>query len=216
MKSNRWRRLSGNSRSRWLPCIIALILAIFFLSSAYAGDDNAGGKPMPATQVIKFIPKVPATEQKGDCWTSSASIDRADAWRCRVQNSIYDPCFIGRDGKTVVCDAEPPDEKDAFRLRLTAPLPKSTGSKEPKGAWLLQLTDGTMCRFVTGATGGINDQRMNYFCGPESEGIDTLIGDPVIEGKTWTIERWRGKTLPMDGNTQGNPPKKVYIMKAWQ
>ena len=43
---------------------------------------------------------------------------------------------------------------------------------------------GTMCEFMTGATGGVDGERINFGCTDQSY----IVGDPV-EGTVWTARR---------------------------
>jgi len=106
--------------------------------------------------------------------------NRADAWRCIVGNEIYDPCFSARPHATsVICDASP-TKPAGFILKLAAPLPTHLPASD-KQVWMMRLGDGVMCGFLTGATGGIGQQRINYGCTDKSY----VLGDPQAQGKVW-------------------------------
>jgi hypothetical protein len=76
------------------------------------------------TNVIQYLPAVPAETRAGSCWTNSLVTAIASAWRCSVGNSIFDPCLVADDGKTVVCGVDPTLDEPGFRLELTEPLPE--------------------------------------------------------------------------------------------
>jgi hypothetical protein len=57
----------------------------------------------------------------------------------------------------------------------------------------VQLDDGTVCNFATGATGGIDDKRANYACADER----WILGD-LTPGTTWTAD-----TATISVNTDG-------------
>jgi len=57
-----------------------------------SGDGAAGS--VAKTEVIAYQPGEPTGDpQEGECWTTSLILPREDAWRCMIENSIYDPCF---------------------------------------------------------------------------------------------------------------------------
>lgn len=162
------------------------------------------------TEVIYYVPEVPQTTQEGSCWTSSVSTPAG--WRCMVGNSIYDPCLIATDGKTVVCGIDTPDEAE-FALKLTEPLPAPDAPADMQEVpYKIELADGTTCGFMTGATTGYDDKRLNWGCDDaDSSGI---FGD-LREGTVWTGERTVGE-MTDDGfkptRTQIVPLSKVWFM----
>ena len=86
-----------------------------------------------------------------------------DAWRCAVGNGIYDPCFS--QDESVICGANPTTTTVSFLLTLTEPLPAPEAPQDTANhAWLVELADGTVCEFATGATGGVGGERFNYLC----------------------------------------------------
>ena len=146
--------------------------------------------PLSQTAVVPFVPAVPEGQpQEGSCWTNSLSVPRDDAWRCMVGNQIHDPCFLAADGKTIVCDANPVTDEPGFVLKLTQPLPTPDVPEAAKSAmqyngWLIELTDGSDCSFMTGATAGIDGERINYGC---SDGKD-ILGD-LMPGTIWQANK---------------------------
>ena len=124
--------------------------------------------------------------QAGSCWTNSLAVWRADAWRCFVGNSIYDPCFAV-DGD-VICGASPVTTTASFALELTEPLPAPTVPDDTSGhAWLAELPDGTVCEFATGATGGVDGERINYWCpSPDPDQSVVILGD-LQPGAVWMV-----------------------------
>jgi dipeptidase D len=142
-----------------------------------------------ATEVITYMPGPPTGEpQAGSCWTNSLAVWRPDAWRCFVGNSIYDPCFAV-DGD-VICGANPVTTAVSFALELTKPLPAPTVPDDTSGhAWLVELPDGTVCEFATGATGGVDGERINYLCpSPDPDQSVVILGD-LQPGEVWMAQR---------------------------
>jgi hypothetical protein len=141
-----------------------------------------------STQVIVFHPEgVPTQERTGSCWSTSEVLNRVDAWRCISDNSIYDPCFsIPGNNQAVRCDTSPLSDSKGFILNLTESKP-ARGTVSPiKSAWAFELTDGTKCIFVGGATGVFEGKRINYSC---SDGW-SVLGE-LQEGQVWTARKVR-------------------------
>ena len=162
-----------------------------------------------ATQVITYMPGPPTGEpQAGSCWTNSLAVWREDAWRCMVGNDIYDPCFAEDDG--VICGANPVTSTISFALTLTEPLPAPEVSSDTANhAWLVELADGTVCEFATGATGGVGDERINYFCpstdpseqvvilGDLQPGVVTMAHRAVLTGSMPDLTVLESKEVPI-------------------
>jgi hypothetical protein len=105
-----------------------------------------------------------------------------------VDNSIYDPCFTAKGGK-IVCGVDPRWPDNGFTLKLTKRLPKASIPAAVKAAaarsgWRFELTDGTVCSPMTGATGLVGDDRINYGC----TGGFVIAGD-LATGETWTATK---------------------------
>jgi putative hemolysin/phosphoserine phosphatase len=142
-----------------------------------------------ATEVITYEPGPPTGEpQEGSCWTGSLAVWREDAWRCMVDNAIYDPCFAS--GEAVICGASPTTTTDSFALTLTEPLPEPEVPADADGhAWQVELPDGVVCEFATGAMGAVGDDRINYFCpSPDPDQTVVILGD-LLPGDVWMAKR---------------------------
>jgi hypothetical protein len=174
--------------------LLAVAMSVVLLvASACAAPGSALATPtptssVPPTQVIQYVPAVPSgAEQQGRCWTSSLAVARDDAWRCMVGNEIFDPCFAVSSAQTIVCDADPATNKPGFVLKLTEPLPAPDVPAQVKQSyqgWLVQLSDGTICSYATGATTGVNGERVNYLCSDKWG----LLGD-LHPGRVWTADK---------------------------
>lgn len=143
------------------------------------------------TEIIWYVPKErPDKVYEGYCWINSvAAMFRKDAWRCAVEDHIYDPCFVFESNKSLVCNPFYPTIGDkGILLKLTKPLPKPNIPKDRFGegwGWLIEFEDGTTCSPYTGTAPLFNDQRINYGCGSEKyRGILEL----QAEGLTWKAE----------------------------
>lgn len=151
------------------------------------------------TEVIRYVPAKPdeSTTQNGSCFAHSISLSwREDAYRCTFENAIQDPCFVLPDG-AIVCGADPTKQTASpFLMSLTVPLPTAPLNAAQieagkKNAWLVKLADGTVCGFLTGATGGFDGQRLNYGCTDRTY----ILGD-LVPGTTWTARFVTGKVGP--------------------
>ena len=142
-----------------------------------------------STQVIVFHPeRIPAQERSGSCWGTSNVLNRDDAWRCiTTDNDIYDPCFsFPRNSQAVICGTSPLDDSTGFKLNLTESLPARGTISPGESAWAFELTDGTKCIFMGGATTTFDGERINYSC---SDGR-FVLGE-LHEGQVWTAQKVR-------------------------
>jgi hypothetical protein len=172
---------------------VLLSSCVLLAASACQGATGASAPTAPTaaassvtrTEVIQYTPVVPSGEaQAGRCWTGSLAVARDNAWRCMVGNQIYDPCFAVGGNSAIVCGADPITNKPGFVVNLTEPLPAPdvpAQAKENYTGWLVQLADGTVCNFATGATTGVNGERLNYLCSNKTG----LLGD-LHPGQVWT------------------------------
>jgi putative hemolysin len=166
------------------------------------------------TQVIKYVPPPPAGEpRQGACFSSSLAVWRADAWRCSADSEIYDPCF--GTGDHVTCGADPTIGTPGFTLKLTQALPAPGVPQDTTNhAWLLELADGTVCGFATGATGGVGDKRINYLCrGAVPSQRLSILGD-LQPGTVWTADA--GVVVAGDQGPTVKETTRVAIRRLWQ
>ncbi|MDB5076975.1 MAG: hypothetical protein JWO42_3154, partial [Chloroflexi bacterium] len=167
---------SGRIRSI-IASIVVLCSGMALASGRVSAQGgNAGAMSVvPATKVIVFHPAgTTKSSVKGNCdMSESAALDRADAWRCAAGNIIYDPCFSAKaHATTVICDATPL-KPVGITLTLSKPLPTHLPA-HGRQVWFLKLGDGTICSFLTGATGAVSGQRLNYGCTNQNY----VLGDP--------------------------------------
>jgi hypothetical protein len=170
---------------------IAAILATSFLfATACGGDSDAEPEPstpVPPTEVNVYEPEPPPAgvePLEAMCFSESvAAAGRTDAWRCSVENSIYDPCFR-LDERHLMCGPDPTTGDSGVYVVADAAslgtMSADRGAMPEDGAWLLALEDGTVCNFATGATGGNEEGRLNYACSNQ----EWVLG-ALIPGTTW-------------------------------
>lgn len=176
-----------------------------YYNGACDASTAAPAATVAATEVITYTPGLPAGKpREGNCWTSSLAVWRADAWRCMIGNEIYDPCFS--EGEGVICDARPMSSDAGFALKLTEPLPTAEAPQDTAAhAWLVELADGTVCEFATGATGGVNGERFNYLCpSPDPSQYVVILGE-LQPGAVWMAQR---------AVVAGGPPEPTVLESA--
>ena len=160
-------------------CMLGCLSASMVAAESTAQQTKAA--EVTATQVIRYVPAVPKDLKDGECWTSSiASPGTPYAWRCNIENGIYDPCLTAADGQTIVCGV--PDQE--VGVKLTQPLPKpEEGATRPARPWLIELPDGVTCALFTGTLPPIEEMAM-YGCSDES----VLVGE-LVEGDVWKARK---------------------------
>jgi hypothetical protein len=144
-------------------------------------------RPVDAKGALNPGYSVRTTQNGGDCWTES--IDVSDAYRCAAGNYISDPCWAESGGDLrVVCLAAPWDHR-VLRMNLAFALPKLSSFASP--AWGIELTSGNQCVFLTGATGAVDGERINYGCTKNNVVLTGRVGR--------RHEPWRIQTAVLDG-----------------
>lgn len=169
------------------------------------------------TQVITYA-AIPAggSPREGTCMGSSLAVWRDGAWRCTAGNDIHDPCFaLAGAGDSLVCDADPTVGTPGLTLKLTSPLPAAQLPTETAGhAWLLELADGTVCGFATGATGGVGDKRINYLCRSADPSQRLAILGDLQPGTVWMADK--GLVVTGDQGPTIKETTKTPIRRLWR
>lgn len=137
------------------------------------------GSPAPGIHVLG--------RARGSCVARSLADPRVDAWRCVAAGQVQDPCFSDpRGGSFVLCPDGTPDSRDAIRLALTRPLPRSAaagpGAARSGDPWVIEA-GGRYCYRVTAAAMVLAGRRLTYECA----GAAALAGSPDRTGSAWTI-----------------------------
>jgi hypothetical protein len=110
-----------------------------------------------STRIVIYNPAgFDATEEvSGNCFTGSIAAQRAGAFRCMADNSIYDPSFV-TNNNAVAAPVGDPDKNEGVLIKLTEPLlqPPEAWENPPDPAnpkpWYVQLTGGGVCGVLTG------------------------------------------------------------------
>jgi hypothetical protein len=210
--------------------LVGALLCLFLLVMKgplplFAAEDSRQAVPahkITATKIINYIPLIPAAARAGYCWTNSHIIPRPDAWRCMIGSEIFDPCYTLPDKTTIVCGARPDIEQPSgFILRLTRPLPTPDIAGIPSAsAAMIELEDGTICDFISGAVGatdGVRRERINYSC--RVNGQKVVVFGGLQPGTVWTAE----KGILVEEKTRADLPpfmvrdlQKISIRTVWQ
>ena len=187
-----------------------LIVVLAFLGTSVGVDRALALQEAPALErtdlryVVPFSPSglsaalTATANETGTCIAESlADAGRSDAWRCMVGNAIQDPCFanpFGAEGEpvTLAC-LDSPLSAEVLLLTVDAPLPPRAEGDANAGTdqaaplpWVLELANGEQCEVATGATTGLVDMRLNYFC----TGQGTILGEPDRSRAVWTVVFW--------------------------
>jgi hypothetical protein len=164
---------------------------------------------VPSTRVVSYVaPTTASATASGNCFASSLAATRADALRCAAGNEILDPCFTTpASAQAVICVRNPLDPGSIVRLNLSGPIAVPQYVLTEKRPWFLELADGTVCNFFTGATAGIGGERINYGC---SDGW-VIVGQPTT-GAVWTVHEVR--LAPASLNVLASA--QVQVMIAWE
>lgn len=210
--------------------VVALGLALSGCSgspSQPTGAPPASGSPSAspipsatasATQVVIYSPVAPggtltagltvSGTYRGSCMGSNI-VPRPEALKCFLDGSLpdgsnsLDPCFVD-ERQTVVYCTDDPTSKTLVKVTLDAKV--IYGNAEPRAAtagnpWAVELTDGTFCGALGGATTVVAGQRQNYGCSGAG-----LFGDPDRSTPVWTIFR----------QPEGSPSQtQASIARAW-
>lgn len=130
----------------------------------------------------------PASLPVVDCWFSSVSTGRTDAFRCMTEDSfIHDPCFLDMDTMVLACPDDPRDDSTTFFAAWGGesgnPDEVRGEATEPERLWFLVVDapgDPT-CRFLTGATMVLpGDARMDFDCAGPCTSPEPADGEDLV------------------------------------
>ncbi|WP_201390811.1 hypothetical protein [Ktedonobacter sp. SOSP1-85] len=161
----------------------------------------------PPMKVVHFSPSgIRGTlDAPADCWMTSTSAPRANAWRCGVKHIIHDPCFsTSAQANYVICDADPTGDGRGLKATLAHPFPAPGPYSRDIQAWVMSLSDGSGCTFANGATGLFGGERLNYNC---TSGW-WIVGFPRI-GSVWMVGlvKW--------GQSPQTQPVMMLVLEVW-
>lgn len=146
---------------------------------------------------------VKAQSKYGYCFDQSRHTIRKDAWRCKADSKIYDPCFVkqSKDQNIVFCPFYPWNNK-AVQIKLSKPVdnrrhkPLDMSQRDP---WAVILNDGTRCESL-GSKKRYENLLIRYHCQDNS----FLFGHIQRCDPSWKIMQ-----------RKANQTRTVTISKAW-
>jgi len=142
------------------------------------------------TEIIDYQPIFSGESREGYCWMSSLISDSLGAWRCLVEDEIFDPCFALQDGTVVICGADPVTGKAGFKLDLTDPLPEPDAvNRSQNYIWLFELVDGTLCEAASEGRDTVNGQPITYRCASEKPDVEVVVIGDLQSGHPWMAEK---------------------------
>lgn len=171
----------------------AVVVLVVLGLTGCGGEGPAPPPTAPAalTRVLTFqayddvglLPNlVRAATVAGACQGGSVvHAGRADAWRCRAGETVYDPCFASSTGEELACVPDP-WAREVTTLRPPAPLGRAGQNRNDPGLppWFLELADGARCGRAPPS---------GYRC---SAGGD--VGEPDTARPAWTVPAAGGVT----------------------
>ncbi|MCL4404973.1 hypothetical protein M1295_00110 [Patescibacteria group bacterium] len=155
-------------------------------------------KTSSQTAVIRYEPtaiNLPSMVESGSCFAGSiAAPYRSDAWRCSIGNNIADPCFQIKGSDELLCKPNPlnADSSPSFVMKLTGSLPEpnSVSTNVPNNwAWLVELSDGTVCTPFTGTLPFSAEGDVAYYSCDSAAANESMIFNSLDSNTTpWTAE----------------------------
>ena len=193
---------------------LLVLLALTLLSPAVAAQEVTPAAGSPARTDIRYVlpftpdglnPGLTATAtEEGVCgFSSSAVLDRPDAWDCiGAGDQIYDPCFenpfLPPDEPGQVACFDSPFTTDVVVLTLTEPLFRekeapdagmsmaqaASVSIEPWDLpWALELANGDQCTLLRGTLTVQAGQTVHYGCADGG----MVLGEVDHRQPVWTV-----------------------------
>lgn len=189
-----------------------LVLILIFLKFGNLNQPK-NETTQESTIVIDYKQEIiPESKKEGSCWTTSiAAQSNNKAWRCSVENNVYDPCFEA-DNKKVICDVNPEDPTRGFELILTEALPLELVHNSNDVIWMTKLENGLKCSLITGTSGTLNGKDFYYAC--NNGGV--LLGN---FGKTFdtSSDFWKAQLAYQDENfEQKGDTEFINVLMAWK
>ena len=138
---------------------------------------STGDKINVHTEVYFFRPTLKIDNNDvldGSSCQDSLSSNRADAYRCFVDNAIFDPCFL-QDGIDYLDCPRAPTQHLILTTKTTLSKTDNEKAMPDEYPWYIILKNGIECNFFTGASFGLAGARVDYGCNDK----DTVLSLPV-------------------------------------
>lgn len=171
---------------------VLLVLGIFYSISGMAQDTILKlYRPFGDEEVLK---PVIIKKLKGQCEMQSKLIAREDAWRCQVDEQVFDPCFVksGPKETDLLCPTSP-WSRDNVQIQVAAPLNNEahqTLDMSRTFPWAIELVNGAHCLAVD--QGGIYDSMpIRYHCSSNA----VLFGSIQRCNPVWSILEKRSEEV---------------------
>jgi hypothetical protein len=164
------------------------------------------------TSRVAFVPPVPAETRPGACTENSSAIGLSSAWKCTVDNQVYDPCLLADDAESVVCNLAPAEDGAGFRVELSKPLPAANvTTKMASPLWQLRLADGTSCSLLFATQLVVGGKPVTHVCSDSQ----VILGAVDQSSEPWTVEK-----ASLVNNAQGDfeveSSATVGVLTAWE
>ena len=164
------------------------------------------------TELVAFLPALPEEARTGSCNEHSRLLGLATAWRCTVDTEVFDPCLVGDDGETLVCNAAPATGGLGFRLTLDRPLPDVSAKREALSPiWQLRLDDGQACTLLSALRLTLDEKAVTHVC----TDAQLLLGEIDQSSNPWTVEKV-SVVNDEEGEFVIESSTTVAILTAWQ
>lgn len=129
----------------------------------------------PFGEAVEQVSPVPTVELAGICIGQSQLILREDAWRCQVDNTVFDPCFIkaGAQQQQLICPKSP-WTSEGVAIHVATPLDNEQHiglDMSRTWPWAIELSNGDYCQAVS-ATQTFDSMPVRYQCSNDN----VLIG----------------------------------------
>ncbi len=125
---------------------------------------------------VRFYPpfeqKYKVATLAGTCTRHSALDNRSDAWQCRTDQRVLDPCFIKTyvKAKTAICPISP-WQNEAIQVKLISPVLMQNSNEQEEldmsedDPWAINLVDGAHClKLQQDQTFTVIGQPVKYAC----------------------------------------------------
>lgn len=141
----------------------------------------------PQSAIVDYTPTVPEETRSGACSGNSELLALENAWKCTTTDGdTFDPCLLGADGETIVCDSSPMENNAGFRLDLTEPLPGvEIVAAPPSPIWQVRTADNDLCQVNRVNNLVVDTQPVTHIC---ADGL-ALLGEIDRTSALWTVEK---------------------------